>query len=109
MQEENKYIEHEVNIMKIISKYIKPYGTVLSSEPINDVTIRINFIQRDKDESWLQALDNHLKLYRDAGIIAGAQFKYAAEWTDDVRFGALILIFNPVWQQKYLTTFIASN
>ena len=109
MQEENVYAEHEVNVIKLIGEYIKPYGTILSSEPVNKYALRINFIQKDADESWLQDLDEHLKRYRDAGILAAVSFKYAAEWTEDVRYGALTVMFNPVWSQEFCTTWTTKN
>ena len=98
MEEKRK---HETALLEFVEARIKEHGVIASLEPIDRISIRVNFRQQDQEEDWRDELFDSLVPYRDIGILAGFIIKLAAEYVEGEKYGFVTLAFNPTFSLQY--------
>ena len=89
--------KHEYGLLHLVEGIIKEHGNIVSLEPIDKFSIRINFLQKDDDKEWTEELGHILTGYQDAAILAGMAIKTMKEPGDDGLYGFVTLAFNPTF------------
>ena len=91
--------KHERVIYETIKKEIEQHGEIISLEPIDQLSARINFIQNDEDDQWSEDLYDLVQKYKEAQIVAWASLKISQEYVKDTsfRYGYVAISFNPTF------------
>ena len=100
--DENMY-ELDKKVIQIVKDNISLYGQYLTMEVVNEYSIRLNFTQREgTPKDFILGMKALIYNMKKLGVIVDSAIRIAEQEDEDVgRYGFLVLVFNPPFQNAH--------